>query len=60
MNTNFKVIDLTRLVIKPESTAPEADARTTRPFELFVGFGNTEQSEAQNNQLEVLTITTLN
>ena len=35
MNTNFKVIGLTRLGIKPESTAPEADALTTRPFELL-------------------------
>ena len=34
MNTNFKVIGLTRLGIKPESSAPEADALTTRPFEL--------------------------
>ena len=35
MNTNVKVIGLTRLGIKPESTAPEADALTTRPSELF-------------------------
>ena len=35
MNTNFKVIGLTRLGIKPKSTAPEADPRTTRPSELF-------------------------
>ena len=35
MNTNFKVIGLTRLEIKPESTAPEADALTTRPSELL-------------------------
>ena len=34
MNTNFKVISLTRLGIKPESVAPEADAFTTRPSEL--------------------------
>ena len=33
MNTNFKVIGLTRLEIKPEPTAPEADALTTRPSE---------------------------
>ena len=33
MNTNVKAIDLTRLGIKPESIAPEADALTTRPFE---------------------------
>ena len=36
MNTNFKVIGLTRLGIKPKSTAPtEADALTTRPSELY-------------------------
>ena len=35
MNTNFKVIGLTRLGIKPESTAPEADALTTWPSELL-------------------------
>ena len=33
MNTNFEVIGLTRLRIKPKSTAPEADALTTRPSE---------------------------
>ena len=33
--TNFKVIGLTRLGIKPKSTAPEADALTTRPSELL-------------------------
>ena len=34
VNSNFKV-GLTRLGIKPESTATEADALTARPFELF-------------------------
>ena len=34
MNTNFKVLGLTRLGIKPESTAPEADTLISRPFEL--------------------------
>ena len=34
MNTNFKVIGLTRLGIKPESTASETAAHTTRPSEL--------------------------
>ena len=34
MNINFKVIGLTRLGIKPQSTAQEADALTTRPSEL--------------------------
>ena len=36
MNTKFKVIGLTRLQIKPKSTATKADARTTRPPELFM------------------------
>ena len=36
MNTNFKVIGLTRLGTKPESTALEADALTTRPSDLWV------------------------
>ena len=35
MSINFKVIGLTRLGIKPESTASEADALTTRPSELL-------------------------
>ena len=35
MNTNFKVIGLTRLGIKPKSAAPETDAITTRPSELL-------------------------
>ena len=30
VNANFEVIGLTRLGIKPESTAPEADALLTR------------------------------
>ena len=38
MNTNFKLIALTRLGIKPESTALETDALTTRPPELLVFF----------------------
>ena len=39
MNTSFKVIGLARLGIKPESTAPEADALTTRPSELATHSG---------------------
>ena len=35
MNTNFKIIGLTQLEIKPESTAPETDAITTQPSELL-------------------------
>ena len=34
-NANFKVVSLTRLGIKPESTSPEVDAHTTRPSELL-------------------------
>ena len=33
MNTNFNVISLARLKIKPRSTAPKADALTTRPWD---------------------------
>ena len=35
MNTNFKVIGLTRLAIKPKSTAREADVLTTRSYKLL-------------------------
>ena len=38
VNTNFKIIGLTRLGIKPKSTAPEADALTTRPSEQLLVF----------------------
>ena len=34
MNTDFKVIGLTRLGIKSESTAPKADSLTTQPSDL--------------------------
>ena len=34
MKTNFKVIGLTRLEIKPETTAPQMDALATRPSEV--------------------------
>ena len=37
MNTNFRVIGLTQLGIKAQSTAPEADAFTIRPSELLIG-----------------------
>ena len=40
VNTNFKVIGLTRLGIKPKSTAPEADALTTRTSELSTPYLN--------------------
>ena len=33
VNTKFKVIGVTRLGIKPESTAPEVDAFTSWPSE---------------------------
>ena len=36
MNTNFKVISLTRLGMKPESTAPDTDALTTWPSEQLL------------------------
>ena len=41
MNGNFKYIGLTRLGIKPESTAPESDALTTsRRIETAMIFYN--------------------
>ena len=36
MNTNVKVIGLTRLGIKPKSAVPEANALTTRSSELLM------------------------
>ena len=36
MNTNIKVIDLTRLEMKPKSTASEADALTTWSSDLLI------------------------
>ena len=36
MNTNFTVIGLTRLGIKPESTAPKAEGLTTWQSELLM------------------------
>ena len=35
MNTNFKVIGLTRVGIKPKFTVAEADALITQPSELL-------------------------
>ena len=34
MNTHFRLIGLTRLGIKPQSTPPETDALTTRPSDF--------------------------
>ena len=39
MNTNFKVVGLTRLGIKPESTVLEADALTIWPSEQATAVG---------------------
>ena len=36
VNSNFKVIGLTRLGIKPNFTPPKANALTTRPSELII------------------------
>ena len=46
MNTNFKVIGLTRFGIKPESIPPEADALTTWPSELLKSMA-TDENEPQ-------------
>ena len=49
MNSNFKVIGLTQLGIKPESAAPKVNALTTRPFELLsqrlLRLGNTKNTK---------------
>ena len=54
MNTNLKVIGLTRLEIKPESTAAKADALSTRFVELLPSptgiFGNQLQESLQTTQ----------
>ena len=47
VNTNFTVIGLTRLGIKPKSTAPEADALTIRISELVM-------TESKNSLLLLL------
>ena len=36
VNTNFRIIGLTRLGIRPVSAAPEADACTSRSSELLL------------------------
>ena len=36
MNSNFKAIGSTRLKIKPQPTAPEADALATEPSEVLL------------------------
>ena len=46
MNINFKVIGLTRLGIKPKSTAPEADALITR----YLYCKNSNQNNLTNCQ----------
>ena len=57
MNTNFKVIGLTRLAIKPESRAPEADALTTWPSELLSNCNMTvENYGIQNFILDMLAV----
>ena len=62
MHTNFKVIGLTLLGIKPKSTALEADARTTRPSELSkILLTLSTQNQNSNNYAKKFTpIYTLN
>ena len=54
MNTNLKVIGLTRLEIKPESTTAKADALSTRLAELLPSptgiSGNQLQESLQTTQ----------
>ena len=58
VNTNFKVIGLTRLRMKPESTAPETDALTTRPSDRNFIFSDTELSNLnlRGFQLNILNL----
>ena len=59
MNTNFKVIGLTRLGIKPKSTAPEADALTTYKIVRIISNVKTNERITNNSlykQLKILKI----
>ena len=59
MNINILVIGLTGLEIKPKSTAPEADAFTTRPSERlteyqWVGYASSKiRSALQKSRLNI-------
>ena len=56
MNTNFKMIGLTRLGIKPKSTALDANALTTRPSELLTfQFKIGKLTSKTSNKTELLT-----
>ena len=59
MNTNFKVVGLSRLGINPKSTASEEDAFTTRPFKLLTIITVTNQRFTQSLLCALLlTVTT--
>ena len=58
MNTNFKVIGLTRLGIKLKATAPKADALTPRPSELLVYQLQCIHLRDKWNAVSILTIST--
>ena len=51
MNTNFKAIVLTRLGIKPECTAPQADALTIRPSICFTGEENLKKVQRRERPI---------
>ena len=50
MNTNFKVIGVTRLGIKPESTAQETDVELSVSGSVDLGF---DSESGQNNDLKI-------
>ena len=59
MNTNFAVIGLTRLGIKPESTVLQADALTTRPSELpilCIGYSTSVAFSRQEDKNEEINL----
>ena len=47
MNTNLKVIGLTRLEIKPKFTAPEANARRSVPLGHLIFRGKSDGREVR-------------
>ena len=51
MNTNFKIIGLTRLKIKPESAARKVDALTTRSSELLMDLNEKQSLKFQKSSI---------
>ena len=56
VNSNFKVIGLTRLGIETQSTALKSDALTIRPSELLIGHAIISQLTSFNGVTKQLQI----